>query len=366
MSNLFKENRLKQDDVDSACLAVMQRGERVSTTTIHKEVGERGSFSTIQKMVKDWQARNPVESERVENLPLKADMPESLKVVSDNALKAVWHQARELAHNELEVQRESLRKAEDDINLKIAELQEFSDNQTNTIEVLREQLAEVTAKSSELDQLLTTERTTTAALTEKLNSALHDLELSGIENQTLTQRLSELKSDIAKRDGDNDTLRADFDKRIKTSDDKIKSLDGQVIKLQTALDVQDKQITEAKTERAAALTAEKLALEKAAALSGQLTQVLKELKEFQDKAKQVKKADTALLSEPSKKHYSTGFKNQVKKMAKEKHELLKDDPSLDEKVKDKLASLSGAFSERLYFELVEMGILQSIEKTADK
>ena len=53
-------------------------------------------------------------------------------------------------------------------------------------------------------------------------------------------------------------------------------------------------------------------------------------------------------------------------MAKEKHELLKDDPSLDEKVKDKLASLSGAFSERLYFELVEMGILQSIEKTADK
>jgi hypothetical protein len=77
MSNLLKENRLRQDDVDSACIAVIQRGERVSTTTIHKEVGERGSFSTIQKMVKDWQARNPVESERIENLPLKADMPES-------------------------------------------------------------------------------------------------------------------------------------------------------------------------------------------------------------------------------------------------------------------------------------------------
>lgn len=103
MSNLLKENRLKQEEVDAACIAVMQRGERVSTTTIHKEVGERGSFSTIQKMVKDWQARNPVESERVENLPLKVDMPESLKTVSDNALKAVWHQARELAHNELEV-----------------------------------------------------------------------------------------------------------------------------------------------------------------------------------------------------------------------------------------------------------------------
>lgn len=298
MSNLLKENRLKQDDVDSACLAVMQRGERVSTTTIHKEVGERGSFSTIQKMVKDWQARNPVESERVENLPLKVDMPDSLKAVSDNALKAVWHQARELAHNELEVQRESLRKAEDDINLKITELQEFSDNQTNTIEVLREQLSEVTAKNAECEQLLQAEHATTSALTEKLNSALHDLELSGIENQTLSQRLteskeshdkqvSELKSDIAKRDADSDKLRADFEKQLKTSDDKIKSLDGQVIKLQTALDVQDKQITEAKAERAAALSAEKVAIEQAAKLTGQLEQVLKELKAFQDKAKAI-------------------------------------------------------------------------------
>lgn len=296
MSNLFKENRLKQDDVDTACVTVMQRGERVSTTTIHKEVGERGSFSTIQKMVKDWQARNPVESERVENLPLKADMPDSLKAVSDNALKAVWHQARELAHSELEVQRESLRKAEEDINLKIAELQEFSDNQTNTIEVLREQLAEVTAKSSERDQLLTTEHATTAALTEKLNSALHDLELSGIENQTLIQRLSEskdshdkqvseLKADIVKRDADNGTLRADFDKRIKTSEEAAKSLDKQVTKLQTALDVQDKQITEAKAERTAALSAEKVAIEQAANLAGQLEQVLREFKAFQDKAK---------------------------------------------------------------------------------
>jgi len=125
---------------------------------------------------------------------------------------------------------------------------------------------------------------------------LHDLELSGIDNQTLTQRLTEskeshdkqvneLKADIAKRDADNGVLRANFDKRIKTSDDKIKSLDGQVIKLQTALDLQDKQITEAKAERAAALSAEKLAIEQAANLTGQLTQVLKELKAFQDTAK---------------------------------------------------------------------------------
>jgi chromosome segregation ATPase len=287
----YQKERLTQDAIDTACLALIGRGENLSSTKVHKEVGERGSFSTIQKMIKDWQARNPEQSEQVENLPLKIDIPESLKNAGDNALKAFWHQAREIAHNELEIQREALKKAEDDVNLKIEELQEFSDNQANSIEVLREQLGQVTIELNEHKAALDTERATTTALTEELNSALHDLELSNIESRTLTQRLteskeshdkqvSELKADIVKRDADSDKLRADFDKRIKTSEESVKSLDKQVTKLQTALDIQDKQITETKAERAAALLAEKLALEKAAALSGQLEQVLKDVKQF--------------------------------------------------------------------------------------
>jgi chromosome segregation ATPase len=316
MNHLLKENRLKQEEVDAACIAVMQRGERVSTNTIHKEVGERGSFSTIQKMVKDWQARNPVESERVENLPLKVDIPDTLKTTGDNALKAFWNAARELAHSELEIQRESLKKAEDDINLKIVELQEFSDNQDNTIEVLREQLGQTTAELTAHKTALETEHATTAALTEKLNQALHDLELSGIENKTLNQRLteakalhdkdvSELKTNIAQRDADNTKLRTEFDNRLKTSDDKAKSLDMQVTKLQTALDIQANQISEAKAERAAALTAEKLAIEQAATLAGQLARVLEEDKGLKTENKallaKVKDLGVNVEIEPAKK-----------------------------------------------------------------
>lgn len=316
MNHLLKENRLKQEEVDAACIAVMQRGERVSTNTIHKEVGERGSFSTIQKMVKDWQARNPAESERVENLPLKVDIPDTLKTAGDNALKAFWNAARELAHSELEIQRESLKKAEDDINLKIMELQEFSDNQANTIEVLREQLGQSTAELTTHKTALETERATTAALTEKLNQALHDLELSGIENKTLNQRLTEakalhdkdvieLKTGIAQRDADNTKLRTEFDNRLKTSDDKAKSLDMQVTKLQTALDIQANQISEAKAERAAALAAEKLAIEQAATLAGQLSRVLEEDKglKIENKAllAKVKDLSVNVEIEPAKK-----------------------------------------------------------------
>ena len=196
----YQKERLTQDAIDTACLALIGRGESLSSTKVHKEVGERGSFSTIQKFITDFKARNPEQSEQVANLPLKIEIPEGLKVLSENGLKAVWYQARELAHNELEVQREALRKAEEDINLKIAELQEFSDNQTNTIEVLREQLGQVTIELNEHKAALDTERATTTALTEKLNSALHDLELSAIENKTLTQRLIESKESHDKQE----------------------------------------------------------------------------------------------------------------------------------------------------------------------
>jgi chromosome segregation ATPase len=311
--HLLKENRLKQSEIDEACTAVMQRGERISTTTIHKELGERGSFSTIQKMMKDWQARNPEQSERVENLPLKADIPETLKSAGDNALKAFWHTARELAHNELEIQRESLKKAEEDINLKIEELQEFSDNQTNTIEVLREQLGQITAEHTELKEEQETTNTTLTSLTEQLQQARHELELSNIENQTLTQRLTEakeaheeqvneLKATIAERESENAKIRAESDTRSKAQEETAKGLNTQITRLQTTLDDQIEKVSEAKAERAEALKAEKTALERAAALTGKLELVLAENKELKTKPNpEEPKATEPVKTPPAKK-----------------------------------------------------------------
>lgn len=309
--HLLKENRLKQSEIDEACNAVMQRGERISTTIIHKELGERGSFSTIQKMMKDWQARNPEQSDRVENLPLKVEIPETLKDAGENALKVFWHTARELAHNELEVQRESLKKAEEDINQKIEELQEFSDNQTNTIEVLREQLGQMTAENTELKANQETTHATLASLTEELQQARHELELSNIENQTLAQRfaeakelhelqVSELKTTLAEREAENTKIRADFDTRIKASEETAKGLHTQITRLQTTLDGQMEKVEEAKAERAEALSAEKQAIERAAALAGKLELVLVENKELKTKPEASKNTETTKTPIPRK------------------------------------------------------------------
>jgi chromosome segregation ATPase len=309
MNHLLKENRLKQDEVDNACVAIIERGERISTNTVHKEVGERGSFSTIQKMIKDWQARHPEQTATIEKQPEKVEIPESLKTAGNAALKAFWTQAVGLAHSELETQREALKRAENEVNLKMEELQEFSDNQDNTIEVLREQLAQITAKNHELESALTTEQTKTTELTDKLNHARHELELSQIELKALNQRLSdektahendssELKAMLGKRDADSDQLRTALENRIKTAEDHAKSLDMQVTKLQTTLDIQDRQITEAKAERADALSAEKAALEKAAVLTGQLEIVLAENKKLQVKTPAKPRQSTKLENKP--------------------------------------------------------------------
>lgn len=298
MNHLLKENRLKQEEVDAACIAIIQRGERISTNTVHKEVRERGSFSTIQKMIKDWQNRNPEKSEQVEKSLSVVEIPDTLKNAGNNALKAFWQQAREIAHNELETQREALKRVENDVNLKIEELQEFSENQANTIEVLREQLAQVTGERLETENTLNSERAAITGLTEKLNQALHDLELSKIENQALSQRLTEekaqhekdateLKAAIVQRDAEREKLRADLENRIKTSEERAKSLDMQVTKLQTALDIQSGHISETKAERAEALKAEKVAIEKTAALSGQLELILEDNKRLQAALKQL-------------------------------------------------------------------------------
>jgi chromosome segregation ATPase len=314
--HLLKENRLKQSEIDEACNAVMQRGERISTTTIHKELGERGSFSTIQKMMKDWQARNPEQSERVENLPLKADIPEALKSAGDNALKAFWYTARELAHNELEVQRESLKKAEEDINLKIEELQEFSDNQTNTIEVLREQLGQITSEHTELKEEQETTSSTLASLTDQLQQARHELELSNIENQALAQRLTEaketheeqvnqLKATIAERESENAKIRAESDTSTKASEETAKGLNTQITRLQTTLDAQIEKVSEAKAERAEALKAEKTALERAAALTGKLELVLAENKELKTKPNPEEPKTTEPVKTPTPRKTAT-------------------------------------------------------------
>jgi chromosome segregation ATPase len=294
----------------------MQRGERISTTTIHKELGERGSFSTIQKMMKDWQARNPEQSERVENLPLKADIPEALKSAGDNALKAFWYTARELAHNELEVQRESLKKAEEDINLKIEELQEFSDNQTNTIEVLREQLGQITSEHTELKEEQETTSSTLASLTDQLQQARHELELSNIENQALAQRLTEaketheeqvnqLKATIAERESENAKIRAESDTSTKASEETAKGLNTQITRLQTTLDAQIEKVSEAKAERAEALKAEKTALERAAALTGKLELVLAENKELKTKPNPEEPKTTEPVKTPTPRKTAT-------------------------------------------------------------
>jgi hypothetical protein len=63
---------------------------------------------------------------------------------------------------------------------------------------------------------------------------------------------------------------------------------------------------------------------------------------------------------PLKSSRTKGEMSKIRTMAREKYDILKLDKNGNVAVKTKLSSLSGAFSEKLYLELIELGVLERI------
>ena len=169
-----KDKWLKQEDVHAACESIKARGERVSTNSVYDELGERGSYKTIQKFIVIWGAENSEQLEEIKNLPVSAEIPESIEGIGKKLLKTYWNEAKAKADAELDIQREALKQAEANANNKVDEITLFSGKQTETITVLREQLAEQQTQ-------LTNEKNKTDKLNE-LISQEHD-KLNTIEKE---------------------------------------------------------------------------------------------------------------------------------------------------------------------------------------
>lgn len=138
-----KDSRLKADQIHQACDSVRARGERVTTNSVYDELGQRGSFSTIQNHIKTWEELHSEELGKIKNLPLEAAPPESLNVAVNNLTKTIWNVAKGMAAVDFDSEREAFKEAEAEMNLKLADIAAFSEQQADTIEVLRKQIAEI-------------------------------------------------------------------------------------------------------------------------------------------------------------------------------------------------------------------------------
>lgn len=285
MSNI-KENWINQEQVDNACIAITQRGERIGTTGVHKELGERGSYSSLQKKIKIWQAENSEIAEALKKLPLKIEIPENLQETGMNALKTFYQQARQHAQDEVEVMRESLKRSEADIKEQIIEISAFSDNQTETIESLRTSLESITTEKIALEIRQT-------ALNTDLNQCRDDLKVSHnkIENMEALahEHQSHHETELERNASEKSALQA----QLSTQAEKITKLELQIQAQKTTLDTGTLRLDEIKVEKSAAITAEKQALESGAALRGQNEMLFSQAKELEAKIKTERKEAVA-------------------------------------------------------------------------
>jgi hypothetical protein len=288
MASNTKENWLVQADVDAACVAITQRGERVEIPVVHREIGSRGNWNTIKKMVLDWQSRNVEQAVAAENLPLESDIPDSLREIGLNMMKAVYHQAKKLAQADVDAQRVELKKNAEFFTVQFNDVNVFSDNQAIEIEKLRGELESANNRIVELDGLTNqqSEQIKTVLLSEeRLKLSLADSVESANKMSANVVRLQDLQISLTvERDlalAENVRLKFELDAVLVCKEKKSvaeSALSLQVQSQQISLDVVSKQVQELKGERADALAAEKLALEKSAVLQGKMDFVLEDYK----------------------------------------------------------------------------------------
>ncbi|MGZ8212920.1 MAG: DNA-binding protein [Methylosarcina sp.] len=227
---------LTEEEVHAVCAEIAAQGERPRSVAIYEKLG-RGSMSTITKYLNTWNASDEAQALKAEALPMVVKLPEELSRDGADLLKRMWHTAKGIADAELEIQREALKQAEQANLLKVEEAFKFSDAQAMKIDRLEDTIAGL---QTELEE----EQNDHAQAAAKLNEAEKTNVGLSKDNDRLQHEISELKKQLAALEDANKAaarekqeLQKQHDAAIKQKDSEIRTLDMQVHKLQTSLDV---------------------------------------------------------------------------------------------------------------------------------
>lgn len=228
--------RLTEEEIHIACADIAAQGEQPTSLKLYELLG-RGSMSTISKYLRTWKQTDEAKSLEADSLPRVVELPEELTKDSEDLLKKIWNVAKGLANREIEAQREALRQAEKDSQVRVEEAFAFSEAQEMKIErleedlrTLRKQFEDEHKAHKEIEHRLVESEKNSIRL-EKDNERL-DNELSAT-----TTQVTEQQKQIKKLEGDHKAQRDICASELKAKDSEIKSLDQQLYKLQSHLDV---------------------------------------------------------------------------------------------------------------------------------
>ncbi len=174
---------ITQDDVFKAAMELVNSGEHPSTLKISQLLG-RGSYSTITKYLRAWEETSEAQSARIDALPQEAQVPDTLMNDTQGLAKKLWHSAKTIAEDQLDIERQALEKAKEDYQAEIEQAINMADAATTKKEELDELLNETVASLATSD-----------AKVEKQGIALSATETALTKTeQTLEQLRTELKT----------------------------------------------------------------------------------------------------------------------------------------------------------------------------
>lgn len=227
--------KLTEDEVHAACVDIVAQGERPTALTLLEKLG-RGSLTTITKYLNTWQATDEAQALKSEALPAVVKVPAELSREGEDLLKKMWNTAKGIADEELEIQREALRQAEQANQAKVEEAFKFSEVQNMKIERLEDDFNTI-RKQFDAEYKAHKETRGQLAEAEKINVGILK------DNDRLQHEIAELKKQLVALEEANkaaaqekQALQKQHEEALKKKDAEIKTLDMQVHKLQMSLD----------------------------------------------------------------------------------------------------------------------------------
>lgn len=174
---------LTTDQIHAAADQIAADGQNPTLAAVRAAVGG-GSYTTISEALKGWRAaRAAAPADAAQEPP-----PSAVTQAAETFAAAVWSAAQELAQGRLEVEREALAAARQEMEQSRAEVAELADQLSGEVESLR----------SELERRQANEAQTAAALA---------IAKEGIT--TIRAEAAELRIRLEERTGERDRLLAD-------------------------------------------------------------------------------------------------------------------------------------------------------------
>jgi chromosome segregation ATPase len=213
MSEKKKAPRLTEAEVHEACDEFVSRGQAPTSKELLKHFG-RGSLTTFTEFMRTWAELRKEKKEEIAALPIVVEMPEQLNKDGRDLVQKIWHTAKIISDQEIEAERERLRLSEKEMQARLNEVREFSEDQASMLDDLQSKFDglfddhhELTKNYAALEQKLKDEQAKTISLQAELTTSVEQANglaetVSSLETKValIEQEKVQLMKTVAERD----------------------------------------------------------------------------------------------------------------------------------------------------------------------